>query len=126
MEVIGMRRRIVGDDSERVEAHPAIGLVTATFDDLDRSIEERPDPFRLRDGMLLTGRQDGPGRSSPDSIHHRQRSHHLALGRDLRGRVITLLRGNSQRCSYCHDENRKLYEAMFIHLVLLSSTVGKL
>ncbi len=98
-----MRGRVVGNGAERVECELSIGAVSSTFDDLHGPVQERTDPFRLSDSVLLAGRQGGPCGALPHSVQECERDHGLLLGRDERRLIGAPLPEGRQRHRYCRS-----------------------
>src|SRR5262249_35429789 len=119
----------IGKDCECVEADLAVGAITPPLDYLDRPIQERANPFRLRDGTLLARLQDRPRRPAPDSVHVDKRSHSLSLRFHQCGGITSALssRPGGQRKRQCHRRRRRDHcvQSMVQHLLTLQGFLFK-
>src|SRR5207248_5801718 len=106
VEHVNARGRVVGDRAERIEADCSICVVSSPFDYLNRAVEKRTDALSLSDVVFFAGRQNGPGRASPDSVDEGKRSDSLTLSRDECGGVRRALSGSGESGSQDYDQNQ--------------------
>src|SRR5260370_25516012 len=74
MQRVDTRGWVVRDRAEGVKPDAAIRVVPSTLNDFHRTIQKKPDSFRLNDVVLLNGWKHAPRGASPYALQERKRA----------------------------------------------------